>query len=202
MAGLTQLQASGYVSLFWFGMLIGRFMGAVELSDLVAGMKRFLLAAIPIAAVIDPRGCSRLGDSLPFICRSSSFAWILFQLGKSLAGRTLMIFSLTVALLLRDRNHRRRANSRCGASSASACSLRLAGRTPSRSRSKVPAFTRARRHRFSSWRSWAARFFRRSGLHCRPLESPNLLSGSAHRLCLCRFLRLERTQGRQSHGRE
>src|SRR5438552_7352428 len=49
-AGLTKLEASGYVSLFWFGMLIGRFMGAVELSELAPRTKQLLLAAIPVAA--------------------------------------------------------------------------------------------------------------------------------------------------------
>src|SRR4051812_3248231 len=51
-AGLTQLEASGYVSLFWFGMLVGRFMGAVELSELAARTKQLLLAAVPVVAGI------------------------------------------------------------------------------------------------------------------------------------------------------
>jgi FHS family L-fucose permease-like MFS transporter len=80
-------------------MLIGRFMGAVELSDLEPAKKRLLLSAIPIAA------CLLLGAIvglrlvlmyLPFV----ALCWILFQFGKSLPGRTLMIFSLTVAALL------------------------------------------------------------------------------------------------------
>ncbi len=98
-AGLTQLQASGYVSLFWGGMLIGRFMGAVELSDLAPATKRLLLGAIPIAACLllgTIRGWSILVMYLPFV----ALCWILFQLGKSLAPRTLMIFSLSVVALL------------------------------------------------------------------------------------------------------
>ena len=98
-AGLTQLQASGYVSLFWGGMLIGRFMGAVELSDLAPGRKRLLLGAIPIAACLllgTIRGWSIVLTYLPFV----ALCWILFQLGRSLAARTLMIFSLSVVALL------------------------------------------------------------------------------------------------------
>src|SRR5436853_6366462 len=38
-AGLSQLQGSGYVSLFLFGMFIGRFMGQVALSDLAPRTK-------------------------------------------------------------------------------------------------------------------------------------------------------------------
>jgi FHS family L-fucose permease-like MFS transporter len=98
-AGLTQLEASGYVSLFWFGMLIGRFMGAVELSDLSVGTKRLLLAAIPLAAfviLVIIRGWATAQMYLPllFLC------WVFFQCGKSLPGRTLMIFSLAVVALL------------------------------------------------------------------------------------------------------
>jgi FHS family L-fucose permease-like MFS transporter len=33
-AGMTAIEASQYVALFWGGMLIGRFMGAVELSEM------------------------------------------------------------------------------------------------------------------------------------------------------------------------
>ena len=98
-AGLTQLQASGYVSLFWFGMLIGRFMGAVELSELAPRTKQFLLAAIPVAAgvvVVALRGWSTARFYLPLLI----LCWFVFQSGKSLAGRTLMIFSLTVVTLL------------------------------------------------------------------------------------------------------
>jgi FHS family L-fucose permease-like MFS transporter len=98
-AGLTQLQASGYVSLFWGGMLIGRFMGAVELSDLAPGMKRLLLAAIPVAACLvlgAIRSWTIALHYLPFV----ALCWLLFQFGKSLAARTLMIFSLTMVALL------------------------------------------------------------------------------------------------------
>jgi MFS transporter, FHS family, L-fucose permease len=98
-AGLTQLEASGYVSLFWGGMLIGRFMGAVELSDMAPGKKRLLLSAIPIAACVllgVLRGWALVPMYLPFV----ALCWILFQFGRSLAARTLMIFSLTVVALL------------------------------------------------------------------------------------------------------
>jgi FHS family L-fucose permease-like MFS transporter len=98
-AGLTQLEASGYVSLFWFGMLIGRFMGAVELSDLSPRMKQALLAAIPLLAaviVVALRGWATAQLYLPLLV----LCWLLFQCGKARPGRTLMIFSFTVVVLL------------------------------------------------------------------------------------------------------
>src|SRR6266403_379852 len=98
-AGLTQLEASGYVSLFWFGMLIGRFMGAVELSELSPRVKQSLLGLIPAAALtilVAIRGWAAAQRYLPFLL----LCWVLFQAGKALTGRTLMIFSLTVVALL------------------------------------------------------------------------------------------------------
>jgi len=98
-AGLSQLEASSYVSLFWFGMLIGRFMGAVELSELAPRTKQLLLAAIPIAAAIllvTLRGWNIARFYLPLLV----VGWLLFQAGKSRAGHTLMIFSLAIVALL------------------------------------------------------------------------------------------------------
>jgi MFS transporter, FHS family, L-fucose permease len=98
-AGLTQLEASRYVSLFWFGMLLGRFMGAVELGELSPRSKRLLLAAIPIlggAILVAIRGWATARMYLPLLL----LCWLLFQGGKALAGRTLTLFSLAVCALL------------------------------------------------------------------------------------------------------
>jgi len=98
-AGLSPDQASNYLSLFWGGLLIGRFMGAVELSALRPGRKRLLLAAIPLLAVLV--SLAWLGWRVawmywPFLL----LCWILFQFGRGQAGRTLMLFSgMAVALL-------------------------------------------------------------------------------------------------------
>jgi FHS family L-fucose permease-like MFS transporter len=123
-AGLTELEASRYVSLYWGGLLIGRFMGAVELSEMKKTTKQTLLLVIPLLACLflwvaqsAPLDALRGGSGasvlalwrerfvadwsvfkyyLPFL----AFCWVLFQFGKGLAGRTLMIFSLTVVALL------------------------------------------------------------------------------------------------------
>jgi len=123
-AGLKEVEASRYVSLYWGGLMIGRFMGAVELSEMKEAKKRISLIVIPLLAYLllwvaqsAPLDAMR-GDStasvfglwtdrfvanwaiyqnyLPFL----ALCWILFQFGKSLAGRTLMIFSGTVVVLL------------------------------------------------------------------------------------------------------
>ena len=123
-AGLSAVDASKYVSIYWGGLMIGRFMAAVELSEMKKANKQILLIVIPLlaylflwvakSAPLDAlQGDSNIsifslwhdefvkqapvfGKYLPFI----GLCWLLFQFGRSQAGRTLFIFSLTVVALL------------------------------------------------------------------------------------------------------
>src|ERR1700733_13065744 len=96
-AGMSAIDASKYVSLFWGGMLIGRFMGAIELSEMEKINKQFLLAAIPLLGFLlfwilrswnsDQGQFDFLGgwitvkNYLPLLV----LCWLLFQFGKALA---------------------------------------------------------------------------------------------------------------------
>lgn len=124
-AGLGESEASKFVAIYWGGLLIGRFMGSVELSDLPKMKKQVLLVVIPLlsflflwAAKSAPLDAMRSGSEgsvaslwwnnilenrtdflhyLPFVV----LCWLMFQFGKGLAGRSLFIFASTaVALLL------------------------------------------------------------------------------------------------------
>ncbi|HWB60567.1 MAG TPA: sugar MFS transporter [Chthoniobacteraceae bacterium] len=111
-AGLDPGEASKYVSLFWGGMLIGRFMGALELSGMNRAKKQRLLAAIPVVCFFlfwillswdtklrqfdFPHGWAIMRNYPPLLV----LCWLLFQLGKASAGRTLAIFSATIVVLL------------------------------------------------------------------------------------------------------
>jgi FHS family L-fucose permease-like MFS transporter len=111
-AHMSALDASKYVSLFWGGMLIGRFMGAVELSEMKKARKQAFLVAIPILGFLlfwvlrswdaDQKqfdfgaGWLIVRNYLPML----AFCWLLFQFGKAMAGRTLFIFSATIVALL------------------------------------------------------------------------------------------------------
>ena len=123
-AGLPELEASKYVSIYWGGLMIGRFMGAVELSEMKKANKQVFLIVIPLLAyLLLWVAKSAPLDALQGNSNSSVFAlwqdkfaenwpvfrtylpfvglcWLLFQFGKSLAGRTLAIFSSTVVVLL------------------------------------------------------------------------------------------------------
>lgn len=123
-AGLKEIEASKYVSIYWGGLMIGRFMGAVELSEMAKARKQISLIVIPVlaflllwaakSAPLDAIQGSAEGslfvlwkdnfvdnwpvfrNYLPFV----GLCWLLFQFGKGLAGRTLTIFSLMVVALL------------------------------------------------------------------------------------------------------
>jgi FHS family L-fucose permease-like MFS transporter len=111
-AAMPQLEASKYVSLFWGGMLIGRFMGAVELSEMKQAHKRLLLAGIPLLAFLllwtlhswngnqhqfdFSGGWVLVKNYLPLL----ALCWLFFQFGKGLADRTLFVFSGTIVVLL------------------------------------------------------------------------------------------------------
>jgi FHS family L-fucose permease-like MFS transporter len=124
-ASLSALEASKYVSLFWGGMLIGRFMGAVELSEMKPVNKQLFLAGIPVLAFLiicfasgwhlanTASGAEpAAGFSFLGACFSGGFGvvkmylpllglcWLLFQGGKGLADRTLFVFSGTIVVLL------------------------------------------------------------------------------------------------------
>lgn len=111
-AAMPPSDAKNYVALFWGGMLIGRFMGAVELSDMKKSNKPIFLAAIPVLGFLliwilrswnsdthhfdFPAGWAIVKNYLPLL----ALCWLLFQIGKGLADRTLFIFSATIVVLL------------------------------------------------------------------------------------------------------
>jgi len=122
--GLSEIEASKYVSIYWGGLMIGRFMGAVELSEMKAAMKQVMLIVIPLLAYMllwiaksAPLDAlhGEAKDSvftlwkdafvanwavfkmyLPFV----GLCWLLFQFGQAKAARTLLIFAATVVALL------------------------------------------------------------------------------------------------------
>jgi MFS transporter, FHS family, L-fucose permease len=113
---LDPTEASKYVSLFWGGMLIGRFMGAVELSEMKKINKQIFLVIIPVLLFFVfwglrswngefsmskiqfdfPTGWIIVKHYIPLL----ALCWLLFQFGQGLAGRTLFIFALTIVALL------------------------------------------------------------------------------------------------------
>lgn len=98
-AGLKPADASIYVAFYWGGLMIGRFMGAISLSNLNSIVKNVLVILIPVIAF-----------SVIWYLKSFDIAktygiflalnYIAFLFGKSLPSRTLFIFAMCAVSLL------------------------------------------------------------------------------------------------------
>jgi MFS transporter, FHS family, L-fucose permease len=98
--GFSEITAAGFVSYFWGGAMVGRFIGAISLTDRSSNQKYAFIAIIGLIAVM----------TVYFLSENLNFALIVlgmivgnaigFSLGKSLPARTLAIFSIIVVLLL------------------------------------------------------------------------------------------------------
>jgi MFS transporter, FHS family, L-fucose permease len=98
--GFDEATAAGYLSYFWGGAMVGRFIGSISLTNRSAAQKYSFIAIIALIAVM----------SVYFRSTNLNFAIIVlglivgnaigFALGKSLPARTLAIFALIVVLLL------------------------------------------------------------------------------------------------------
>lgn len=124
-ANMSAIEASKYVSLFWGGMLIGRFTGAIQLSEIPKTKKLFLLIIVPLlaylflwAAISAPLDALHGGASFSDVLGQWKdkitdnwgmfkiyfiflvLCWLMFQFGKANAGRTLVIFCSTIIALL------------------------------------------------------------------------------------------------------
>ena len=99
-AGLNEADASTFLSFYWGGLMIGRFLGAVSLSDMKnTTIKYWIMIGIPLLAFSAVLSLTNLQIASVY----GIFLMInllAFHFGKSKAGRTLTIFSLIIIILL------------------------------------------------------------------------------------------------------
>ncbi len=99
-AGLPEDVADNFLSLYWGGMMLGRFVGFVALSEMKNPLKKYGSMLLMAGAI-----CGLLallnGDvnTLPILL-FAALNFIGFIIGKSLPGRTLAVFALIAAGLL------------------------------------------------------------------------------------------------------
>lgn len=99
--GLPEVVSKNYLALFWGGAMIGRFLGAISLSNL-AQMKKIIymiLAAVVVFLVIFSivdLSFEQISFFLIFIVLNI----LAFLIGRSAAARTLVIFALANVILL------------------------------------------------------------------------------------------------------
>ena len=107
LTGFTEMQAKNFLAFYWGGAMIGRFLGAISLSQMQKLKKYALMLLTSILTFLLIYGIIYLesGESFPF---QKVLPFILFLIlnyigfvfGKSLPGRTLAIFAFIVIGLL------------------------------------------------------------------------------------------------------
>jgi FHS family L-fucose permease-like MFS transporter len=117
LGGLAKDTASTYLSFYWGGLMIGRFMGAFSLSNMRSSLKHTLVVLVPIAAFGVILALPRIGSALNLdwaekaaeVCSLANAAHygvllvvllVAFFLGESSPHRMLALFGgLIIALL-------------------------------------------------------------------------------------------------------
>ncbi|MBT5527943.1 MAG: sugar MFS transporter [Bacteroidetes bacterium] len=99
-AGLSEIEASKIVSLYWGGLMIGRFLGAISLSDFKNLLvKRIIMLGIPVLAFVIITYLFDFSIAWKYLVLMA-VQLIGFTIGKSMPARTLTIFGIAVTLLL------------------------------------------------------------------------------------------------------
>ena len=104
-AGLEETDASTFLSFYWGGAMIGRFLGAISLSNIASNKKYGLMIIVAIAAFLIIYGVSYLNTGVTLQEISPYLIFVVlnllaFRLGNSNPQRTLAIFAGIAMLLL------------------------------------------------------------------------------------------------------
>lgn len=98
-AGLNHYEASRFVAFYWGGLMTGRLLGAIFFSEIKTVMKTVLMSAVFLIAI------SIIAYSHGIMI-TKIFAFLMFlnllafMIGKSLPGKTVGVFSLSIIILL------------------------------------------------------------------------------------------------------
>lgn len=98
-AGMTHVEASRSLALYWCGLMAGRFMGAGALSELSKRAKLALLILVPGAMLIVVAYCFGRSGALHY-APCLLLLVISFALGQISTARLLLLFSLAMMALL------------------------------------------------------------------------------------------------------
>ncbi len=93
--------AGKYVAIYWGGAMIGRFFGSIMLSNITDNFKKYTYAALVlILALVSGSFVTDWSWNIGLIFMLVAVAnFILMQLGKGNAGRSLAVFALFAAIL-------------------------------------------------------------------------------------------------------
>lgn len=108
LVGFPEMTAKSFLAFYWGGAMIGRFLGAISLSEMANGSRKFLYMLgtaiisffiIYFAVYIESGLVFPIKNVLPFLI-FLVINLIAFLVGRSMPAKTLMIFSLIVIALL------------------------------------------------------------------------------------------------------
>ena len=107
LVGFTEMEAKSYLAFYWGGAMIGRFLGAISLSDksnstktigmIFTSIATFLI--IYFAVYIESGFTFGFMNIAPFLI-FLVLNLVAFKFGRSLPGRTLMVFAIVIIVLL------------------------------------------------------------------------------------------------------
>lgn len=98
-AGLAREDAAKYVAFYWGGLMIGRFIGSISLSNIRSSRKALLIFAVPIVAFLVI--WNQMGLHIAAIYAILlAINTIAFFIGRSIPNRTLYIFAFFALSLL------------------------------------------------------------------------------------------------------
>ncbi len=98
---LNSEEAGKYVAIYWGGAMIGRFFGSIMLSNMTDNLRKYMyVALVLLLALVSGSFVTDWSWNIGAIFMVVAVAnFILMQLGKGNAGRSLAVFALTAAAL-------------------------------------------------------------------------------------------------------
>ena len=108
LTGMPEIEAISFLAFYWGGLMIGRFLGAISLSDLASEKSKLIMMVVSAAVsflVFYFAVLVNSGFTFPFSKIAPFIIFIVlnlfaFRLGRSNPSRTLLIFSLAIITLL------------------------------------------------------------------------------------------------------
>jgi len=98
--GFNEATAAAYIAYYWGGAMIGRFIGAISLTNRSQGQKLALMGTITIVAVLVIYMLTGSVTTALIVMGLVVGNSVAFIVGRSVPARTLSVFSMVVVLLL------------------------------------------------------------------------------------------------------
>jgi len=99
-AGLAESEAAHLVALYWGGAMIGRFLGAISLSDIQESKRNMMIAGVTVFAYFLAWYLAKDATLAAMYMIFVVLNIVAFKIGKNSPSRTLAVFAVSVVLLV------------------------------------------------------------------------------------------------------